>query len=68
VGDYDLISKKTDSVGNNYRFSLSKMGGQTAFGLYDPDAKLVSYYFMGDSAMNDITSNYLVLEKLPKQV
>ena len=30
------------------------MGGQTAFGLYDPDAKLVSYYFMGDSAMNDI--------------
>jgi hypothetical protein len=30
------------------------MGGQTAFGLYDPDAKLVSYYFMGDYAINDI--------------
>ena len=30
------------------------MGGQTAFGFYDSDAKLVSYYFMGDSAMNDI--------------
>jgi len=30
------------------------MGGQTAFGFYDQDAKLVSYYFMGDSAMNDI--------------
>ena len=30
------------------------MGGQTAFGFYDQAAKLVSYYFMGDSAMNDI--------------
>lgn len=30
------------------------MGGQTAFGFYDPDAKLVSYYFMGDYALGDI--------------
>lgn len=30
------------------------MGGQTAFGFYDQDAKLVSYYFMGDSALGDI--------------
>jgi hypothetical protein len=30
------------------------MGGQTAFGFYDRDAKLISYYFMGDYAINDI--------------
>lgn len=30
------------------------MGGQTAFGFYDNDTKLVWYYFMGDSAVNDI--------------
>jgi len=30
------------------------MGGATAFGFYDNDAKLVSYYFMGDSAMEEI--------------
>jgi hypothetical protein len=30
------------------------MGGQSAFGFYDQDAHLVSYYFMGDSALNDI--------------
>ena len=30
------------------------MGGQTAFGFYDNDTKLVSYYFMGDYAVNDI--------------
>jgi hypothetical protein len=30
------------------------MGGQTAFGFYDSDAKLVSYYFMSDYAVNDI--------------
>lgn len=30
------------------------MGGQTAFGFYDNDTKLVSYYFMGDYALNDI--------------
>jgi len=32
------------------------MGGQTAFGFYDYNTKLVSYYFMGDYAMNDIKS------------
>jgi hypothetical protein len=32
------------------------MGGQSAFGFYDQDAKLVSYYFMGDSALGDIRS------------
>ena len=30
------------------------MGGQTAFGFYDQDAKMVSYYFMSDSALGDI--------------
>jgi len=35
------------------------MGGQTAFGFYDNDAKLVSYYFMGDSALNYIDTYVL---------
>jgi hypothetical protein len=35
------------------------MGGQTAFGFYDNDTKLVSYYFMGDYAVNDIKSYVL---------
>jgi hypothetical protein len=35
------------------------MGGQTAFGFYDSDAKLVSYYFMGDYALNDIETYVL---------
>jgi hypothetical protein len=30
------------------------MGGQSAFGFYDYNTKLISYYFMGDSAANDI--------------
>jgi mRNA-degrading endonuclease YafQ of YafQ-DinJ toxin-antitoxin module len=30
------------------------MGGQSAFGFYDADAHLVSYYFMGDYAIRDI--------------
>lgn len=40
----------------NNPFFNTKMGGQTAFGFYDSDARLVSYYFMGDFAMNDIKS------------
>ena len=35
------------------------MGGQTAFGFYDSDAKLVSYYFMSDYALNDIETYVL---------
>jgi hypothetical protein len=35
------------------------MGGQVAFGFYDNDAKLVSYYFMGDSALNYIETYVL---------
>ena len=35
------------------------MGGQTAFGFYDNNTKLVSYYFMGDSALNDIDTYVL---------
>ena len=35
------------------------MGGQTAFGFYDSDSKLVSYYFMGDYALNDIETYVL---------
>ena len=30
------------------------MGGQTAFGFYDEKTQLVSYYFMGDYAINDL--------------
>ena len=48
-----LTNQKRNQLGRITHFSI-KMGGQTAFGFYDPDAKLVSYYFMGDSAMNDI--------------
>jgi hypothetical protein len=35
------------------------MGGQTAFGFYDNDTKLVSYYFMGDYALDAIESYVL---------
>jgi hypothetical protein len=35
------------------------MGGQVAFGFYDDKTKLISYYFMGDYAINDLKTYLL---------
>jgi hypothetical protein len=37
----------------------TKMGGQVAFGFYDDNTKLISYYFMGDYAINDLKTYLL---------
>jgi hypothetical protein len=49
--------KKTNLIWVNNPFFNYKMGGQSAFAFIDPsDSHRVDYYFMGDSAMNDIKS------------